>query len=337
MIRTSFSITTNTNEFGISSLKMLVSPAGSRKNRPDGEQQREHDRAGPGGAADLLAARPLVVGQLRVGRDAERPEADLHRLEERHHAPDHRQPQRPVALGRWTPAARRDLDLALAPSWGRARPPRAARAAACARPPPRWTRRASSRPRARPGRRSAGRAGPPSWARSALRRGRRRWRALARRRCGVVVGGAHLPHRIGAYAAGRELRWLLRLAGQAAARTLSDSTLPPMPSGVGLGLQRGRAGRAVHHGAARLSGLYVADHGGVDHPTVHRQAHRHPRGAGAARCCSRAPRSGRCRASPPPGCRGCSPPAGWAAGAGGRWTRSGSRCAAACRSLEYHR
>ena len=106
-------MTTNTNEFGISSLKMFVSPAGSRKKSPIARMQRERDRAGPRRAADLLLLALLVLGQLRVRRDAERLEADLERLAERDDAADDRQPVHAVALRPRDERLGDDLDLAV--------------------------------------------------------------------------------------------------------------------------------------------------------------------------------------------------------------------------------
>ena len=59
----------------------------------DREHQREDDRQAPGEAADLLLLAVLVLVELRVGGDRQRPEADLQRLAERDDAADHRQPQ----------------------------------------------------------------------------------------------------------------------------------------------------------------------------------------------------------------------------------------------------
>ena len=64
----------------------------------DREQQREGDRQAPDPAADLLLLALLVLLELRVGGDRQRPEADLHRLAEGDDAADHRQPPEPVAL-----------------------------------------------------------------------------------------------------------------------------------------------------------------------------------------------------------------------------------------------
>ena len=64
------------------------------EEQADGEQQRDDDRAGPHAARDLL----LLLGQLGVGGDAERLEADRQRLDERDDAADDRQAQRAVAL-----------------------------------------------------------------------------------------------------------------------------------------------------------------------------------------------------------------------------------------------
>ncbi len=69
-------------------------PDGQQEEQPDRQRQRERDRAHPGAAGDRL----LVVGRLRVGRDAERVEADLQRLAERDDAAHDRPAQPAVAL-----------------------------------------------------------------------------------------------------------------------------------------------------------------------------------------------------------------------------------------------
>jgi hypothetical protein len=78
------------------------------EEQPDGEGERHDDRAEPQAARDFL----LLFGQLRVGGDAERLEADDHRLDERDDAADDRQAQRAVALEHRGQGKRLDLDVA---------------------------------------------------------------------------------------------------------------------------------------------------------------------------------------------------------------------------------
>ena len=129
----------------------------------DRQRHREGDRQRPGEAADRLRLLPVLLHELGVGRDRERPEADLQRLAERDDAADHRQPQEPVALRPRDERLGGDLDLAVG---------------ACAPRPPRSRRRASSRPRAPPGRRRARRARRPACRPAS---GSRRARGAARR------------------------------------------------------------------------------------------------------------------------------------------------------------
>src|SRR3954447_12191396 len=81
---------------------------GHDEEQADREQQRDDHRAEPHAARDLL----LLLGQLRVGRDTERLEADRHRLDERDDAADDRQAQRAVALQHRGQRKRLDLDVA---------------------------------------------------------------------------------------------------------------------------------------------------------------------------------------------------------------------------------
>ncbi len=113
MIRTSFSMITNTSPFGIESGNRLVRPAGSRKNRPTANSQREHDRARPGAAADLLLLALLVGRAPARWRRCRAPEADLERLGQRDHAAHDRQAQQPVALGPRDERLGDHLDLAV--------------------------------------------------------------------------------------------------------------------------------------------------------------------------------------------------------------------------------
>ena len=78
----------------------------------DRERQREDDRQAPGEAADRLRLLAVLLDELGVGGDRQRPEADLQRLAERDDAADHRQPQEPVALGPGDQRLGGDLDLA---------------------------------------------------------------------------------------------------------------------------------------------------------------------------------------------------------------------------------
>ena len=151
---------------------------------PDGHDEEQADREGhrhdhgahPCAARDRL----LVLGQLRVGGDAQRLEADLQRLDQRNDAADDRPAQHPVLLGPGDEWERRDLDLAVG-SLLRVQLPvvqvvghRLANGHG-----PRGDARASSRPRARPGRppgRPAGpstrrRASEPAPRRTAMRAG----------------------------------------------------------------------------------------------------------------------------------------------------------------------
>ena len=181
-MRTSFSITTKTSELGISSAKMLVRPAGSRKNRPTANSSAKTIVPDPGAAADLLLL-ALLVGRApaRWPRCRARWKPILSDSRERHHAAHHRQPQQAMALGPGDQRLRDDLDLALGALLGvHAAGRELLGASACAPPPPRWTRRASSRPRALPGRPP----GRPGWPRagdpardrcSKGRRSRLRW------------------------------------------------------------------------------------------------------------------------------------------------------------------
>ena len=59
------------------------------EEQPDAKRERDDDRADPHAAGDRL----LLLGQLRVGGDAERLEADHQRLAERDDAAHDRQPQ----------------------------------------------------------------------------------------------------------------------------------------------------------------------------------------------------------------------------------------------------
>ena len=111
MSRTSFSISTNTKPLGRSI--RLVRPAGSRKKRPIANTIAKIDGADPGAAADLLLLALLVGRHLGVGRDVERLEADLQRLDERHDAAQDRQPRPAVLLGVGDERERDHLDLAL--------------------------------------------------------------------------------------------------------------------------------------------------------------------------------------------------------------------------------
>ena len=79
----------------------------------DREQQREGDRQAPDPAADLFLLALLVLLELGVGGDRQRPEADLQRLAEGDDAADHRQAPEPVALRPGDDRLGADLDLAL--------------------------------------------------------------------------------------------------------------------------------------------------------------------------------------------------------------------------------
>ena len=79
----------------------------------DGEHQREGDRQAPDPAADLFPLSLLVLLELGVGGDAQRPEADLQRLAEGDDAAQDRQPPEPVALRPGLDRFGLDLDLAL--------------------------------------------------------------------------------------------------------------------------------------------------------------------------------------------------------------------------------
>ena len=154
-MRTTPSTSQNSTDEPSWSLIRLVRPTGTRKNRPIANSERDDDGARPTRRAEISSS---LLGQLRVGGDPERPEADRQRLAERDDAAHDRQPQQPVALAAPRSAETLDLDLAERRPPRDRRRPRACSGAACARRRPRSRRRASSRPRARPGRRRARRA-----------------------------------------------------------------------------------------------------------------------------------------------------------------------------------
>ena len=69
MIRISFSISTNTKPFGMSSREQVRQPGRQEEEEADREQEREGDRAEPGAAADvLLLARPRRAASGRWPR-----------------------------------------------------------------------------------------------------------------------------------------------------------------------------------------------------------------------------------------------------------------------------
>jgi hypothetical protein len=84
------------------------------EEQTDREGQGDDHRARPHAARDLL----LLVGQLRVGRDPERLEADDQRLDERHDAAHDRQAQQAVALEHRGQRKRLDLDVAVSAALG---------------------------------------------------------------------------------------------------------------------------------------------------------------------------------------------------------------------------
>ena len=137
------------------SLIRLVAPDGDDEEQPDGEQQREEDRQAPGEAADLLLF--FAIGELRVGGDRERPEADLQRLAERDNAADDRQPQIRLRFAQETIGSEVTSMRALGGTAGD-RPGR--------------RRLASSRPRAPPGPRPARRRRRPAFRPACARSGR---------------------------------------------------------------------------------------------------------------------------------------------------------------------
>ena len=160
LIRISFSISTNTKPFGIVVGEQVRQPGRQEEEEAHREQEREGDRAEPGAAADVLLVALLVGRHLGVRRDAERAEADLERLGERHHAAHDRQRAARGGASSTTRAARRSpRSRPSRPPSSRRRRPGAAPRTACAPPRPRWRCRASSRPRERPGLRRA----HPSW------------------------------------------------------------------------------------------------------------------------------------------------------------------------------
>ena len=87
-------------------------PDGDQEEQPDREDHRQDDGRDPDAAGDLLRLLlGLAGGQLRVGRDPERAEADRERLAERDDAAQDRQAQQPVAAQRRADREVRDLDL----------------------------------------------------------------------------------------------------------------------------------------------------------------------------------------------------------------------------------
>ena len=82
------------------------------EEEPDRQQQRRRAIvAAPDPAADLLLLALLVLLELGVGGDRQRPEADLHRLAEGDDAADHRQSPGPVAPRPRHERLGADLDL----------------------------------------------------------------------------------------------------------------------------------------------------------------------------------------------------------------------------------
>jgi len=82
----------------------VVLDQAGQANRDDEEEadrhrQRKRDRQRPGQSADLLRFLALLLGnELRIGGDAERPEADLQRFAESDDPADHGKPENAVAL-----------------------------------------------------------------------------------------------------------------------------------------------------------------------------------------------------------------------------------------------
>ena len=97
----------------MSSRKMLVRPAGSRKKRPTANSRAKAIVPAQAPPLSSFCSPSLVGRDLGVGGDAERLEADLERLAQGHHAADHRQAQHPVALAPRDERLGGDLDLAL--------------------------------------------------------------------------------------------------------------------------------------------------------------------------------------------------------------------------------
>ena len=132
----------------------LVSPTGTTKNRPIAKHERHDHGPGPHPTGDLLVAlaapRLVLRGELRVGRDAERPQADRQGLAERDDTAHHRHPQQ-----RWRLSAdvSGKVETSISPRSRAAASSSLGRA--CAPPQPSWRRPSSSRPRAPPDRRPA--------------------------------------------------------------------------------------------------------------------------------------------------------------------------------------
>ena len=85
-------------------------PDRQQEEQAYGEDDRHHDRPGPGAAAHLHVG--LLGLELGVGRDAERLEADLQRFDQRSNASDNREAQPAMALQRGDERLGHHLDLA---------------------------------------------------------------------------------------------------------------------------------------------------------------------------------------------------------------------------------
>ena len=90
-------------------LEQAGEPDRDDEEEADGEHERDEHGAEPHRAGDRL----LLLVELRVGRHAERLEADVERLDERDDAADDRQAERAVALGPGDERERLHVDLAV--------------------------------------------------------------------------------------------------------------------------------------------------------------------------------------------------------------------------------